>query len=239
MRRLAVPALVLSLVLVFAACQESRSPRRPRGSGSSGPSPTASGATAPVGGSCTLVIGFSVTTNWFRDGAFEQQPGIDDASWEVLAHGGHDVWLWSDPNLHAYSVPPDSLCGREPDRIVFQVAAERSTEESLDDVVGALRMSIANFQARWPTANVVVLIPIVGGPDGQPCPADTRGGAVGASVMNPLMNDVIAEVADGAEVVAGPDLLLEDCSQYADGKGHLTEEGSRYIASALAEHFAA
>lgn len=235
MRRLVLSALVLALALT--ACGDGESLRRPRETDASDPPVTGSGS-PPAGAGCTLVIGFSVTENWFRGGAFEQQPGIDDGEWEVLALGGHDVWLWSDPDLRAFSRPPDSPCGREPDRIVYQVAAKGWRSRSRQDVVTALTASIANIRGHWPSAGVVELIPIVGGPGGQPCPADTRGGAVDASEMNPLMNDVIAEVADGADVIAGPDLLLADCSQYLDGRGHLTEEGSLSIALALAEHYA-
>jgi hypothetical protein len=60
---------------------------------------------------------------------------------------------------------------------------------------------------------------------------------VDASGMNPVMTTAIAQVANGRDVVAGPDLLLADCTQYLDGMGHLTQEGSQYIASVVAAHY--
>ena len=239
MRRFALPAVVLVLLFALGACE--RGGGRSPGPGESAP-PSGGGdspSVAPVGAGCTLVIGFSVTEDWFRVGAFETEPGIDDSAWEVLALGGHDVMLWSDPALAAFSRAPSSPCRADPDRIVFQVAAQRWRSESTGAIVDALRASIDNFHAKWPTARVIELIPIVGGPDGRPCPfGASKAGVVDASEMNPVMNDVIAVVANGSDVVAGPDPLLADCLQYADVRGHLTEDGSRYIASVLAEHYA-
>jgi hypothetical protein len=107
-------------------------------------------------------------------------------------------------------------------------------------MLDALRTSIANIRATWPSLEVVELIPIVGGPEGQPCEATTQPGRiVDASLMNPVMNAAIAQVVDGDDVRAGPDLQLAECSLYQDGLGHLTTEGSRFIASILAEHYGA
>ena len=107
-----------------------------------------------------------------------------------------------------------------------------------DEVVAAIRSSIDNIRATWPTVDVVELIPIVGGPGSQPCEATTQPGRiVDASLMNPAMNAAIAEAVNGVDVVAGPDLLLANCSEYQDGLGHITSEGSRHIASVLAEYY--
>jgi hypothetical protein len=185
------------------------------------------------------VLGFSVTRNWFEDGAFETQPGIEDEAWELIAEGGHDVWIWADPGTPAFARAPASPCGREPDRVLFQVAARGWRGRPPEDVAAALQASIDNIRTTWPSVETIELIPIVGGPGGQPCELASFGGrTVDASGMNPAMNAVIAQVADGERVVAGPDLLLADCSQYLDGMGHLTKEGSRAIASDLAEHYA-
>ncbi len=185
------------------------------------------------------MIGFSVTEDWFRGGGFEQEQGIRDKAWELLAPSGHDVELWADPSEPGFSEPLFSPCDRDPDRILFQVAAKDWRTLPQAQVVADLEASIANMRARWPTVRVVELIPIVGGPDAQPCPYPTSiGGIVDASGMNPVMKDIIAEVADGSDVVAGPDPLLAACAQYRDDRGHLTDDGSRYVASELAQHYA-
>jgi hypothetical protein len=188
---------------------------------------------------CTLVVGFSVTENWFEGGAFESIPTIQDSQWELLAEGGADVSVWSNPSMPAYSRPPASACGEQPDRVVFQVAALGWRIRPLEDIVGDIRASIDNIRARWPTVRLVELVPIVGGPDAQQCVLPSQAGSriVDASGMNPVMTTAIAQVANGRDVVAGPDLLLADCTQYLDGMGHLTQEGSQYIASVVAAHY--
>jgi hypothetical protein len=237
MRRATATVLVLAVLL--AACQDGAEGRRRPRRVESPSEPPPSATVEPVTTDCTLVLGFSVTANWYRDGAFEQQPGIQDDAWEVIALGGHDVWVWADPTNPAFAKPPESPCPGEPNRIVYQVAAKGWRNFAEGEIAAALEHSIDNIREHWPTAEVVELIPVVGGPGGQPCPtSSTRGGAVDASEMNPLMNELIAHVADGRNVVAGPDLDLADCSQYGDGRGHLTEDGSRYIASVLARYFA-
>lgn len=250
MSRRAALVLALVLALALAACDEGRErgqrpsprPSTPSPSPSSG-SPSPSGSSSPsVPGSaeCTLVLGFSVTMNWFEGGGFEARPEISDDEWELIAEGGHDVWIWADPGIPAYARAPSSPCGREPDRVLFQVAARGWRSRSAEDVAAALRTSIENIRATWPSATTIELIPVVGGPGAQPCELASFGGrTVDASGMNPAMTAVISGVADGERVVAGPDLLLADCGQYLDGMGHLTPDGSRYIASVLAEHYGA
>lgn len=184
------------------------------------------------------MLGFSVTRQWYEEGTFESQPGIDDASWELIFEGGGDVSVWSNPAAQPYLSSPISECVSPPDRALFQVAARGWRVRPAEETVSELETVIANIRAAWPTVEVIELIPIVGGPGGQPCEAATQPGrTVDASAMNPVMNTVIAEVADGRDVRAGPDLQLADCSQYADGIGHITPEGSRIIASVLAEHY--
>lgn len=244
-------SLVLALVMGFAlsACGQGGASPSPTASvpTSSEPSPTGSpdagppGSTAPVAARCTLVVGFSVTENWFEGGAFESIPTIRDSQWELLAEGGADVSVWSNPSTPAYSRPPVSACGEPPDRVVFQVAALGWRSRPVEDVIAAIDASIANIRATWPTVEVVELIPIVGGPDAQPCEIPSQAGTriVDASGMNPAMTAVIGQVANGRDVLAGPDLLLADCTQYLDGMGHLTQEGSEYIASVVAAHYGA
>jgi hypothetical protein len=238
MRR-SLPVVALVLALALAACDRGGRPA-PRRSPAS-PVPSADGQTPsviPVATDCTLVLGFSVTADWYHVGSFETQPGIDDAEWEAIALGGHDLAAWANPGMAAFTRPPFSPCGRDPDRVVFQIALLGWQRESVQDMDALVRTSIANIQSAWPSAGVVELMPVVGGPDGETCPYG-QGGVVDATAMNPVMNQVIADVANGSDVVVGPNPLVSDCSQFADVRGHLTQEGSQYIASELAKHYAA
>jgi hypothetical protein len=204
------------------------------------PSPTAGpdvSSPAPAGRArCTLVLGMSVTANWFLDGGFETLPGIEDARWELIWESGHDLELYADPNALPYSGAPISACGLDPDRVLFQIAAR--DWQAPDAVLADLRASLDNIRATWPSVEAVELIPIVGGPGSEACyDPDVPDKGVLASFMNPPMVDAIAEVADGTDVIAGPNLLLADCAQFRDGTGHLTIEGSAFVAAELAEHY--
>ena len=250
MRRLIALAI---LCLALPACGDSHdlaapSPT-PKGRTSTSPevsvSPSRSSATptqSPAGGPppgparCTLVLGFSVTANWYLDGAFESQPGIDDARWELIWASGYDVARFADPTAPPYSQAPISPCAVEPDRVLYQVAALRW--DAPDAVAAALEQTIENIRAAWPSVEVIELIPIVGGPGGTACgDPDRPDKGVVASHMNPPVVEAIAGVADGTDVRAGPDLLLQACAQYRDGPGHLTPDGSAFIASTLADHY--
>jgi hypothetical protein len=251
-RHLAIAiALPLALVLL-PACGDAGAGADGSSSAAGSPSPTSSLAGSPSPSidaepsetessgpgrvRCTLVLGMSVTANWFLDGDFESLPGIDDAGWELIWESRHDVGLYADPGARPYSDAPASPCGEDPDRVLFQIAA--FDWRSPGAVIAELGASIDNIRAAWPTVRVIELIPIVGGPGGGPCPDPVRPDRdVDASFMNPPVVEAIDDVANGADVVAGPDLLLADCSQFSDGKGHLTPEGSRHIASVLAEHY--
>ena len=245
-----VVGVVLLVGLLLPACQgrgdRAEPSSRPTNGASSptpavdtpSPTPSASGDPAQAAARCTLVLGFSVTRNWFEDGAFETLPGIEDSEWELIYEAGYDVWLYADPSGTPYSLPAVSPCDDEPDRVVFQVAARGWQHRSNDELLAAIRSTIANIQATWPTVEVVELIPIVGGPDAAPCEAASQPGRpVDASLMNPAMTAAISQVVDGGAVVAGPDPLLADCSQYADGLGHISVDGSRHVASVLADHY--
>jgi hypothetical protein len=105
-------------------------------------------------------------------------------------------------------------------------------------VIAELRSSIDNIRAAWPTVELIELIPIVGGPGGEPCSdPDAPDKGVQASFMYPAMVSAIAAVENGTDVVAGPDLRVTDCDLFRDGAGHLTQEGSTRVAEQLAEHY--
>lgn len=195
-------------------------------------------STPPGPARCTLALGMSVTRDWFELGAFESLPGVEDARWELIWASGHDLLLFADPSAEPYALAPISPCAEEPDRVLFQIAAVDWTAPGLAD---QLRASIENIRATWPTVEVVEVVPIVGGPSGAPCRSDeAKDGVlptVAASLMNPVMNEVIAEVADGSGVRAGPNLLLGDCAQYRDATGHLAPDGAALVAARLAEYY--
>ena len=172
--------------------------------------------TSASAASCTAVLGFSQTRNWFDAGSF---PG-----WELDALAGADLHDWADPAFAGYSRTP---CGDVPSRVIYQVAYSPGWAQASDATISSyLSQAIININANWPTASLV-LIPIVGGPNHQTCPIGNK--IVGASGMHPKMDTAIAS----SGILAGPDLLVAKCSQYSDAKGHLTATGGIYVASQM------
>ncbi len=58
--------------------------------------------------SCTRVVGFSQTEQWFTGGGFE--PVAGDAEWELLWEPGSTIEKWADPDFVGWSNPVVSAC---------------------------------------------------------------------------------------------------------------------------------
>src|SRR5258708_30441836 len=79
---------------------------------------------API--TCTEVIGFSQTDQWYEGGFI--QSVANPGNWQLRWYSGGSVDLWADPNSAAWSsssrVGQCSQNSGAPDRIVFQVSGE-------------------------------------------------------------------------------------------------------------------
>jgi hypothetical protein len=184
-------------------------------------------------GRCTRVLGMSQTRNWFEEGGFESQAGIDPAEWELTSVGGADINQWMDPSFIGFTATPRSAsCGGTPTRVLFH-AAYLGFEQASDALIAdGLSTVVANIRATWPSVARVALVPIVGGPDHSLCQIDGR--TVDATRMHPRIDTAIAAVADGVGVLDGADLLVSSCADYADGLGHLLPSGSAFVAQTVA-----
>jgi hypothetical protein len=240
-RRLVALALVLGVAA--AACSDGagrsaaggeRSPRPGRQGGRSlEVSPPASPAPdAPY--LCTMVIGFSQTSQWFRFG-FETQ--VDDASWELFAHNGAGVSKWADPRSRMWTsarlYSPCSERADQPDRVMLTV----SDDEYLPDVeawaerIGA---AVTTIRDKLPSASEIILQPVVGGPDGEAC--DHGGVTVRATFNQPYIEAAIQEVA-GGDVVAGAVPEVRTCEDYRDSIGHFEPEAKAPIAVQIGRYY--
>ena len=105
MRKLVVPALLMLFVALVPAA---------------GPA-AAAPVTQSSGFTCTHVIGFSQTREWYLDSTtFE--PIVGDAQWQLLWANGASIDMWADPNFSGWFQPINSACAQgssSPDRALL------------------------------------------------------------------------------------------------------------------------
>jgi hypothetical protein len=178
---------------------------------------------------CTQVLGFSQTRNWFR--AF--QIDLGNARYQLLqsTNGG---LKWQDPNFSGWDNPLISPCtqgSRDPDRIIDNI----SWRQNVTDVafyVREIRDEVATLRALFPGADIV-LQAVIGGPNDSTC------SGVHTAIVHPAVEAAIAQVvaADpGLSAPVGPEAPeVARCSYFRDDIGHLIDEQKdpmgRFIAS--------
>jgi len=205
MRKLVVPALLmLSMALAPAA-----------GPAVAGPVSQSSGFT------CTHVIGFSQTREWYLDGTtFE--PIVGDAQWQLLWANGASIDLWADPNFSGWFQPLNSACAQgssNPDRALLTIGwATCTTCDDPNLWAYYIRGTIANIRSKYPNVRLIMLQPEIGGPNNGLC--TYQGAVVKASSNHPYIDQAIAQVV-GGDVIAGDSPEVRTCDDYVDNVGHL------------------
>ena len=185
--------------------------------------------------SCTMVVGYSVTRDWFNLGSFETQPGIVNAEWELLWDGGASarkiayedrLWPeWNADNITSRCASSDRL----PDRIIYHVG-HRSDETNHSDPQPVLDVVALIRQRINPNATIYLM--------GQV-------GSTTPSTCNVFGDDVAQDSVVAIQGAIAADPTLREavhprvlCSQFADSKGHLTSAGAVSAASQVAAWFA-
>ena len=213
------------LGLLVAACSASDLP-------ASAPDPSVPG--------CTRVIGYAQvghrTKGWYiAGGVFESL--VDDARWELSWNPGGGIDRWQNPAYVGWSRPIESSCaGGEPDRVLLSVGGPYGDDE--DAWVAGIEAAVGTVLQRLPSAREVVLQTVVGGPDHATCRFE--GVDVRASWQHPYIDAAIESVAatSGLPVTVGPSPEVEQCGDYTDDHGHLSEEAARVVASQLGAFYA-
>lgn len=114
----------------------------------------------PAAFTCTQVIGFSQTNDWFSRG-FESF--VDDDAWQELWRIGAAIDLWADPNYVGWSEPIVSPCATNsgsPDRVLLTISGNLNDDASW--WAGNISVVISNIQIKYL------------GVRGDPAPADHR-----------------------------------------------------------------
>jgi hypothetical protein len=180
---------------------------------------------------CSLVLGVTVTSEWFGAG-FEQ--GVGDARWEAITRPHTSLKEWSDPTNAVWSQPPVSPCAsgaNDPDRVLFtgmqweyKTAAEWAA--ALSDVVVAIK-------GRYPAVKDIELLTMIRAPGNLSCGNDM-------SVVPPFVDEAMATVSARFPglVHAAPRFEAPSCDAFKKGGPHFTPEGAAAMAKVLAAHYA-
>lgn len=194
-----------------------------------------SGRVSAIG--CTELIGHSQANQWYTSG-FEDI--VNDDEYQIVWANGGSIDYWGSPFYWGWDLEPESPCivdSTTPQRIILNVAgSERPISEWVNDIEDAVETT---WEKR-PTANEIVLMAIVGGPDHAVCMFGSGfwSQPVQASVNHPDIDAAIEQVAvNNADVTVGFSPEVASCNQYADSLGHLTPAGSSYVAQTAGEYY--
>jgi hypothetical protein len=200
--------------------------------GDSASSPDVAPATAKF--SCTIVLGVSVTYDWFTSG-FETY--VDDARWEAMAPSQPlmaFIEVWADPNGAVWKLPKISPCASNaatPDRVIFtgvnwQYTTAAQWVSQLDAVVKVLQM-------KFPGVKEIDLMTMLRAPNNMSC-----GSA--ETVVQPFIDEAVQTVAakSPALVRVAPRFFAPSCAVFTGGGPHFTAAGKMAIAKLYGEHYA-
>ena len=194
----------------------------------------AGGSGGSVAYACTQVIGYSQVNQWYSNGNFETF--VDDDAWQLLWNSGAGVDDWKDPGYMGWNQPIRSACAQSsdaPDRLLFSISGPHGDDETAwaNDITAA----IATIGQLVPSAQVIVLQPVVGGPNHMTCVSG--GQDVRASWQHMHIDNAIATVL-GGNVIAGMSPEVSNCNEYTDSLGHLTAAGETNVGMAIGMFYA-
>lgn len=196
---------------------------------------------AQSGYSCTEVLGFSQTMQWFAASSFadlspsggSSELGPDEflPGWQGRFTFGAaiDRWMASDYSGWEGTYVSPSHCARdEVDRVVFNVSGEARSADAWATAIDSVAQLV---RAKFPGVRAVVMQPVAGAP-----PGDCEG--VRAARNHPTIVRGIARAAERGVVTAGPNPTVSDCGQFRDALGHLTAGGAEHVHGILRAHYA-
>jgi hypothetical protein len=202
------------------------------------PTPIATPPPPSSGFTCTQLIGYSQTDNWY-DGL---ESVVANDRYELLWNGGGAVRLWADPGYAGWSQPLYSPCASgsgSPDRIVMDITEDFFIKDPANGgvtrVASDIRGVIQTIRNTYPAVRQIYLQPVVGGPNGGLC--SVAGSEVRASSNHPYIKSAIAQVVGGT-VLTGPSPTVRTCADYADDIGHLQEAAKIPIGQGIGSFYA-
>lgn len=187
---------------------------------------------------CTQVIGFSQTRQWYLDGgAFEEL--VDDAGWQFLDHSGTATVELANPRFDGWDAihSPCAANSDSPDRIILSISDKDYIGTPRIWVDEIIEPVVETLKDRYPYAEVILLQPVIGGPDHALCQGSRE--PIKASFNHPYIDRAIEHVARlDAMVEVGMSPELTRCSGYVDNTGHLTESAMVSMGQIIGEYYA-
>lgn len=190
---------------------------------------------------CTEVVGFSQTNQWYTGGEGNQggspfESIVDDDSWQLRWLEGAEARIIANEAWPAWDASPVSACTSGPvDRVILTVTGSRGT-----DVAGwaiDIRDAVARIRVEIPTVERILLQPVVGGPVGETC--ISGGDQVRADLQHPYILEAIVQVAsESSDVFTGMAPRVDSCSDFRDGRGHLTEDAAGRMGAKIGDFYA-
>ena len=189
--------------------------------------------------SCTQVIGFSQTRNWYAD-APDFESVVDNSKWQLQWYSGAGITDWANAGFAGWSASITSPCASnptKPDRIILTITGDYQNESQW--WVGQIQQAVVNIKNKYPSARQILLQPVVGGPNNQQCPFGSE--IVRASYNHPIIDQAITLIAaadPSGTVKAGFSPEVPTCSGYKDWKGHLTDQVKGQVGRTIGEYYA-
>ena len=197
-----------------------------------------SGLPNPKAYSCNLVLGVSITRDWFL-GGFENY--IDDAKWEAMAPEGTGmsfVELWADPKGTTWSFPKLSPCATnptQPERVIFTGVNWSYT--TAEQWVTALEGVVATVQEKFPSVLEIDLMTMLRAPNNMTGPGCTST----EDVVQPFIDAAIQTVAANHPQIVrtAPKFYVPSCDVFTGGGPHLTDAGKASAAKIYGDYYGA
>ena len=185
--------------------------------------------------SCTQIVGFSQTMQWYFGGFRDTVGGIN---WELRWVGGGSIGNWADPNYVGWTDDTNLVdsCAQNvlsPDRALLNISDDFHNDISY--WVQQTNAAMNNLRNKYPSVQQIILQPVVGGPGGNLC--TFNGLVVRASYNFPYINQAISQMVNGGSVVAGDAPTVRSCADYADNIGHLTDDAKGPIGVAIGNYY--
>jgi hypothetical protein len=183
---------------------------------------------------CNLVLGVSVTYDWFTSG-FEN--GVDGSRWEAMAPSQalvSFIQMWNDPANQLWSMAKISPCTQHPDapdRVIF--TGVNWDYKTADEWVPQLDKMVKTLQMKFPTIKEIDLMTMLRAPNNMSCGSTE-------TVVQPFIDDAIATIAAKYPglVEISAKFYAPSCTVFTGGGPHFTDMGKMTIAKLYSDYYA-
>lgn len=174
----------------------------------------------------TEVLGQSQTTQW---GPYYKSPGWQ---FRIVTGSGYMNWMnstdkiWSSPEKLYSSDGTPVLPYADIERVIITVGKSPQDVGVTGTYESLLDKTIATVRLKYPNVKEIRLQPLAAGPNKAIC---TSGGQNVLTTVNlPAIEKAIATLtAKYTDVTAGIVPLVDNCNEFADSTGHLTDPAGR------------